>query len=398
MKKYTSKIFGVAVLAIFLAVMLSVPAQAAYWKQKFVRFSAVAGETLATGNAVMIKDADGLAYKADANVAALRPAVGVVGKGGTTGQSVEIVLYGIIAGYSSLTESAPGYLSETPGAITQSAPAWSQQVGLALSSTTYLINCQNYLDTAVLTVADYIVVRADGSDTLGSGSFIQPYASITKAFTQVTTAKKKVLVYAGSYEEAASVTWPDVNGVELTAIGGVATITAPGADQVIKIDPAAAAGTWSATLSSICIDAEDGQVGLQVDNASVGKRINLYLKNFSANQETATDASIDINRSGAAGDAIRVYAEGAGELIEGLVTVITESTDDRFRFKGMRLIGGLTVAGAVASEVTLIDVGMKTSGLSVNGSNKLTNIGCWYETDANPNVYTNFANAFATYP
>jgi hypothetical protein len=395
MKKYISKTFMVAVLAIFLAALLAPQAQAAYWKQKFVRFSAVAGETLATGNAAVIKDADGLAYKADANVSTLRPAVGVIGKGGTTGQSVEIVLYGIIAGYSSLTESAPGYLSETPGAITQSAPAWSQQVGLALSSTTYLINCQNYLDTAVLAVADYIVVRADGSDTLGSGSFIQPYASITKAFTQVTTAKKKVLVYAGEYVEAASVTWPNVNGVELNAIGGVAIISASSGDQVIKIDPAAASGTWSATLDHIEVSHSTGQVGLQVDNATVGKRINLELKHFSAEAQTPANASIDINRSGAAGDAIRVYADGSGETIEGLVTVITESTDDRFRFKGMRLIGGLTVVGAVASEVTLINTGL--SAKTLDGANKLTNIGCWYETDANPNVYTNFANAFATY-
>ena len=245
-------------------------------------------------------------------------------------------------------------------------------------------------------VQEYLVVSKNGSDTLGSGSFLAPYLTITKAFSQVTTGRMKVLVYAGGYEEAASLTWPDVNGVELVAVGGTVTITAPGVAQVIKIDPAAATGTWSATMENICLDHEDGQVGLQVDNATVGKRINIYLKNFSANAETPANASIDINRSGAAGDAIRVYAEGSGELVEGLVTVITESTDDRFRFKGMRLIGGLTVVGAVACEVTLINTGVKTGGLTVDGANKLTNVGCWYETDANPNVYTNFANAFAT--
>ncbi len=244
---------------------------------------------------------------------------------------------------------------------------------------------------------DYLVVSKNGDDDLGYGSPLAPYLTITKAFSEVTTGRKKVLVYAGEYEEAASLTWPDVNGVELVGVGGTVTITAPGADQVIKIDPAAAAGTWSATLDNICPDHEDGQVGLQVDNASVGKRINLYLKNFSANAETASDASIDINRSGASGDAIRVYAEGSGELVEGLVTVITESTDDRFRFKGMRLIGGLTVVGAVACEVTLISCGVKTGGLTVDGANKLTNIHSWYETDANPNVYTVFADAYATY-
>ena len=243
-----------------------------------------------------------------------------------------------------------------------------------------------------------IYVDADGSDTTGNGSQLTPFASLTKAFTLVTTTRKNVVIGAGEYDEAAAVVWPDVNGVEVICPNGTATISsAASSTHVIGIDPAAATGTWSATLSDIAIDHADGQVGLQVDNASVGKRINLFLKNFSTNADTTTDASIDINRSGAAGDAIRVYADGTGQVIEGLVTVITESTDDRFRFKGYRLVGGLTVVGAVACELTVINCGVPQSLWTVDGANKLTNIGCWYETDDNPNVYTNFANAFATY-
>jgi hypothetical protein len=211
----------------------------------------------------------------------------------------------------------------------------------------------------------------------------------------VTTSRKKLIVDAGDYDEVDAVVWPDVNGVELIAVNGKAVISASASiTHVIGIDPAAASGTWSATLGNIELDHGD-IIGLQVDNASVGKRINLYLQNFSSN--AGSGASIDINRSGAAGDAIRVYADGQGDTIEGLVTVITESTDDRFRFKGYRLIGGLTVVGAIASEVTLINTGVLTSGLTVDGANKLTNVHCWYETDANPNVYTVLADAYATY-
>lgn len=398
MRKDFRQKFLVAFMLLFGLLFMATESFAAYSvKQIFARFAATAGETLTTGQVVMLKSADGYVYKADANDSTLRPAIGVIGKGGASGATVEIITNGRLSGWSSLTKGAAGYLSETAAAVTQSAPAFKQQVAQAVSATDYLFLFGGYDDRTSTTAADFIVVSASGSDTLGAGSFLAPYLTITKAFTEVTTDRKKVLVYAGEYEEAASLTWPAVNGVELGALGGTVTITAPGADQVIKIDPAAASSTWSATLSNICVDHEDGQVGLQVDNATVGKRINLYLKNFSANAETATDASIDINRSGAAGDAIRVYAEGTGELVEGLITVITESTDDRFRFKGMRLIGGLTVVGAVACEVTLINTGMKTSGLTVDGANKLTNVGCWYETDDNPNVYTNFANAFATY-
>lgn len=145
--------FSTAFMAVILLVFcLSIPAQAAsYFSQKYIRFSATAGETLVTGNVVTIKDTGGLAWKADADDAALRPAVGVIGKGGTVGQSVEIVVFGILEGASALTESGPGYLSETPGAITQSSPAYSQQVGFAISATAYLVNCQNYLDTSALT-------------------------------------------------------------------------------------------------------------------------------------------------------------------------------------------------------------------------------------------------------
>ncbi|MGD0020823.1 MAG: hypothetical protein ABSC54_00825 [Smithellaceae bacterium] len=152
MKKLRLNIFAVFMALIFAAVM-AMPAQAALrWTNKFVRFTAVAGETLATGNVVTIKNSDGLVYKANAASGTLRPAVGVIDKGGAAGASVEIVGYGILEGNSSLTISGAGYLSgTTAGAITQSSPAYSQQIGYAISTTAYLINCRNYLDTTALT-------------------------------------------------------------------------------------------------------------------------------------------------------------------------------------------------------------------------------------------------------
>jgi hypothetical protein len=126
-------------------------ASAAAVDQQWARFGATCGETITTGQAVVILDADGLAYKADANDATLRPAVGVAGKGCATDGSVEIITQGIFSGYASLSESAPVYLSETAGALTQSAPSYAQQLGVAISATQYYINPQNYLDTSALT-------------------------------------------------------------------------------------------------------------------------------------------------------------------------------------------------------------------------------------------------------
>jgi len=139
-----------AVLLVFA--LFAAPASATYSvKQIFARISATAGETLTTGNVVTLSDTDGYAYKADANDAALRPAIGIVGHGAATGGKVEIILCGILSGWTSLTEGAPGYLSETAGGVTQSAPAWSQQAGLAVSATDYFFSFQNYFDSSSLT-------------------------------------------------------------------------------------------------------------------------------------------------------------------------------------------------------------------------------------------------------
>jgi len=239
-----------------------------------------------------------------------------------------------------------------------------------------------------------IYVDPEGSDTYGDGSLLSPVATLTKAFTLVTTSRKTVIMRGGDYNEAAAVVWPNVNGVVVEGIDGDVVISSSASiTHVIGIDPAVASGTWSATLANIEID-HGAIVGLQVDNTNVGKRINLFLKNLTCSNSSGT--SIDINRTGASGDAIRVYADGCGHTIEGLVTVITESTDDRFRFKGYRLIGGLTVVGAVASEVTLFNCGVLTGALTPDGANRLSNINCWYETDANPNVYTTLTDHYHT--
>jgi len=101
-------------------------------KRGFDRFSATAGEALSEGDIVALKDADGEAYKADANDTTLRPAVGIVGKGGSADDKVEIWIRAIADGYSSLAEGGAVYLSETAGDETQTAPDWAQKIGAAI--------------------------------------------------------------------------------------------------------------------------------------------------------------------------------------------------------------------------------------------------------------------------
>lgn len=144
MKKNIGQKF-MAALALFVVLsFVTTDAFAAYnVKQAWTRFSATAGETLATGDVVMLKDADGKAYEADANDAALRPAIGIIGKGGASGATVEIITSGILTGWTSLTEGAPGYLSDTVSLITQTAPSYVQVIGKAITSTDYEIRVES---------------------------------------------------------------------------------------------------------------------------------------------------------------------------------------------------------------------------------------------------------------
>lgn len=139
----------VAMLFVMLMAMLIAPqVQAAeHWKTKYVRLSATAGETLATGDVVYIKGSDGKAYKADANDSAKRPAVGVIGKGGASSAKVEIVRIGVLGGQTAASPGARLFLSETPNTLTTTAPTNAQAMGWVMpgttsSSTTYFIQAE----------------------------------------------------------------------------------------------------------------------------------------------------------------------------------------------------------------------------------------------------------------
>ena len=140
------------VLAIIVAMTLMIAGTsfaAAGWQQKYERFAATAGETLTVGQAVCIKAADGLAWKADADDSSLRPAVGVVGKGGSATEIVEIVTRGILTGQTAASPGTRIFLSTTAGGKTASEPTNSQLLGWVMpaiaggaSSTVYYINVQ----------------------------------------------------------------------------------------------------------------------------------------------------------------------------------------------------------------------------------------------------------------
>jgi hypothetical protein len=135
MKRFVSikKIFALLTIVALALVLIAPQAFAGeYWKQTFVRFSATAGETLSIGHVVCIKNADGLVYKADSDSSTLRPAVGVIGKGGASGAVVEIIRSGILAGQTELSEGYRLFLSSTAGAFSTTETANLQGLGFVM--------------------------------------------------------------------------------------------------------------------------------------------------------------------------------------------------------------------------------------------------------------------------
>lgn len=124
------------ICVISLLVFCAVAFAGSYWTAKNDRFSGTAGETLTVGQAVCIKASDNKIYKADADDATLRPAVGFIGKGGAANSVVEIVTDGVLAGAANATPGERIYLSTTAGNVTTSGGANVQVLGFGLPGTT----------------------------------------------------------------------------------------------------------------------------------------------------------------------------------------------------------------------------------------------------------------------
>jgi hypothetical protein len=69
-----------------------------HWVQKWESFGATAGEAITIGDAIALNRYNGKAYKADADDADRRPAVGFAGNTAASGAKVEVVTRGILSG------------------------------------------------------------------------------------------------------------------------------------------------------------------------------------------------------------------------------------------------------------------------------------------------------------
>lgn len=265
-----------AMLVIGLLLALFTPAQAAYSVlQRVSRFSATAGETLTTGQVVAIKDADGYAYKADTDDTTLRPAVGIIGKGGASGETVEIITAGLLSGWSSLTEGGLAYISATAGAVTQTqVAAYPQAIGVAISSTTYKFNFAGGIDVPNITREVYLPLAAaflDGTGVIGNDGTTAPGLAETDNIPAI--------VYASS-GESTKLQWtfrlPNdyVSGLTLKVLASssVADGTEQAVDWQIWVNgddvtfDAGAIAQTGAAFSNATLDASDEEVSMALDD------------------------------------------------------------------------------------------------------------------------------------
>jgi hypothetical protein len=296
-------------------------ADAYYVKQQWVRVSAVCGETITVGQMVAIADADGYAYKADANVSTLRPAIGIAGKACVSTGKVEIVVMGIVSGWTSLSEGTEGYLSETAGAVTQSAPAWNQQVGVALNTTDYLINCKNYLDTSALTT---LGVLAGASPLSFEGATANDYET-TVAVTDPTADN--------------TVTVPDGSGTIAFRTGEITTatdtLTAAECGKVIFLNSATEFATTLPTVSTVPAGcqfefivkaAASGANYTIVTGNSLENKIYGSMEVAGAVVACADEDTITLVDGNAVGDWVKVISDGANWYISGSTVTTAKAT------------------------------------------------------------------------
>jgi len=237
-------------------------------------------------------------------------------------------------------------------------------------------------DANIDTSVSFIWVSPDGNDTSGNGSFSKPFATITKALTLVTSARKTIMAMPGTYTEALSLTWPSITGVSINGVlghgDGVTIKGTTGQTDVISINPTVQTATFEATISNVTVDAPTGVKGITFNNTSVAQKINLYLKNVPIEMQTETDKALDIVHTDAA-NAMRVYATGQKNIVEGLLYIEPKNTGDRFDFTNYQFDGGMQFGTTtIASVSTFKDCILKDAGGSGGQDTQiLVSMGCY---------------------
>lgn len=177
-------------------------------------------------------------------------------------------------------------------------------------------------------------------------------------------------------------------GIKIIGAGKDRTtiIAAVGADYAFKTVLGAITTTKVVSFSGFTINHGDDstQQGIRVENTGATGRINVMLNDVSGESDGGDSIHVDHAATAAS---IRLYVTGG--TFEGPVNYTVGNTDDRIRFEGSTLRGGLvTSATATAMEIELWNCKVLHEGVTGGASQQLLYAAyCLSETDANPNVY-----------
>lgn len=243
---------------------------------------------------------------------------------------------------------------------------------------------QNVIDS--LTTCDTAISRAQAKIAVygSDGTFKANYTTIDLAVAALASGDKIVL-QPGTYTltAACNITKPNIS---IIGIGEVEIVGAVGADYCFKTVMGALSATAGLTFSNLSITHDDDatQVGIQIDNTSATKKINLYVNDVDFNTDGGN--SIDVDHADA-DNAIRVYVKRG--TIEGAVNFSTKNAGDRLRFSKATVRGGVvTSTDDIDLEVLLDHCIVLHQGISGGHANqRIIAINCASETDADPNVY-----------
>jgi len=237
---------------------------------------------------------------------------------------------------------------------------------------------QNLYEDAV-----YLFVSKSGDDAKGNGTIGSPFLTITQAFAQVTTARTKIFVFSGVYDEAAAMSWPTYDNVELIGIGTV-IISAAGTTQIIDITPGALTETFDAKMENIYLDHSNaGQDGILIDNTDTTKKIILTLKDVGGDNDAGVGGDMIATVHADTSNAIRIYWDGdGGNGVEGRVNYTTADGGDRVYISNCWLAGGLnTSVTDIATDLRLRNCVIKHEGITGGHSTQTLDIvNCYSET------------------
>lgn len=254
-----------------------------------------------------------------------------------------------------------------------------------------MADTEKYIDYVNPRITALWVDKARTDIYEADGTFDRPYTTLTDALAATSTTYKTILMLPGEYEEAAMIDWPDITGITVIGLGEVIISNGNEAAAVIDIHPTFTASTMEITMKNIAIDA-DTQIGIRVDNAHMTKKLNIYMDGVEMGMSTSGD-SVDVVDT-VTTQAIRMYMKNC--TFEGLFHITGGNTGERYRFRNCDLTGGITMATAVAYEVTLVGCIILTSGVTQDSAVSYTTVGCVYATDADPAVYTECAEHLDT--